>query len=269
MKHLWNFAKALVIFSSLIGFWGCWKHWSWAKYVAKRLVRGVALWILCSISYSCFQVDISKVTMLCVLMESLVFQKGANPDPKMDTVKLHQLMSAVFVFSYVWSIGGNLVESCQDVFDSLVRELFQDNTDIRVIRFIENQKAALHCFHSSQFLVCYILIFNIFFQISFFLCFILATRFRRHVWLLRWFRHKKIRALGTNCPTFQVSCWGNETYLLISMRLPRGFPKLFPKLFRNKQGIWAKTKKNGICMLAKIDSEDRILLLKLNVRFES
>ena len=30
-----------------------------------------------------------------------------------------------------------------------------------------------------------------------------------------------------------------------------------------------KEKKNGICMPAKIDSEDRILLFKLNVRFES
>ena len=211
----------------------CFQWFDWfsslleAKYLAKRLIRVVALWILCSVSYSYFQVDISKVTMLCVLMESLVFQKGANPDPKMDTVKLHQLMSAVFVFGYVWSIGGNLVESCQDIFDSLVRELFQDNTDIRVIRFIENHKAEMFCFHLSYFFACFILIFKVFFRVSFFLYFTLASRLRGHVWLLHWFRHKKIWALGTNCSTFQVWCWGNETYLLISMNYSRGFPKLF------------------------------------------
>ena len=72
------------------------------------------------------------MTTLCVLLESLIFQKGSSPDAKMEMVKLHPLMSTVFAFCYLWSIAGNLVEASQEVFDSFLRELFQDNNDIRV-----------------------------------------------------------------------------------------------------------------------------------------
>lgn len=65
-------------------------------------------------------------------MESLVFQKDASPDAKLDGIKLHPLLSSVFVFCYVWSIGGNLVESCQDIYDTFIREVFQDNTEVRL-----------------------------------------------------------------------------------------------------------------------------------------
>ena len=78
------------------------------------------------------KVDISKVSTLCVLLESLIFPEQGFPDPKMDSVRLHPLICTVFMFCYAWSIGGNLVESSIDVFDSQLREMFQDNNDVRV-----------------------------------------------------------------------------------------------------------------------------------------
>ena len=90
------------------------------KFVTRKCIQAIP------------QVDISKVTTLCSLLESLAFQKDAVPDPKMDAVKLHPLLCTVFTFCYVWSIGGNLVENSQDAYDSFLRELFQDNNDVRV-----------------------------------------------------------------------------------------------------------------------------------------
>ena len=61
-----------------------------------------------------------------------MFQVGAQPDAKLDPLKLHPFLASVFSFCFIWSIGGNLTENCLDSFDSFVRELFQDNTDVRV-----------------------------------------------------------------------------------------------------------------------------------------
>lgn len=72
------------------------------------------------------------MTTLCALLETLVFQQGAAPDPKLDPLKLHPFLSSVFAFCFVWSIGGNLHEGSLDGFDSFVRELFADSTEIRV-----------------------------------------------------------------------------------------------------------------------------------------
>ena len=88
-----------------------------------------------------FKVDISKVSTLCALLESLIFQDHGPPDPKMDSVRLHPLICTVFVFCYAWAIGGNLVESSIDIFDSQIREMFQDNNDVRVSSFYSEVKA--------------------------------------------------------------------------------------------------------------------------------
>lgn len=71
------------------------------------------------------------MTTLCALLESLVFSVS-GPDSSLDVVKLHPLIASVFCFSFLWSLGGNLVEASMDLFDSFIRELFQDNSDIRV-----------------------------------------------------------------------------------------------------------------------------------------
>lgn len=75
--------------------------------------------------------DIAKVEMLCKLLESLLFCRG-GPDFSMDPNKLNILIATTFVFCYLWSIGGNIVEKDWDQFDSFVRSQFDDNGDAKV-----------------------------------------------------------------------------------------------------------------------------------------
>ena len=83
------------------------------------------------------QVDIGRVMTLCALMTSLLCGNGekAVVDFSMEQAKLHALLTTVFVFSYVWSIGGNLVEKSMDAFDTYCRELFSDNHEVKVKLF--------------------------------------------------------------------------------------------------------------------------------------
>lgn len=67
-------------------------------------------------------------------MTSLLCGSDDKPavDLSMDPTKLHPLITTVFIFSYVWSVGGNLVEKSMDAFDSFCRELFGDNHEVKV-----------------------------------------------------------------------------------------------------------------------------------------
>uniref|UniRef100_A0A8B7WIF1 Dynein heavy chain 6, axonemal n=1 Tax=Castor canadensis TaxID=51338 RepID=A0A8B7WIF1_CASCN len=77
------------------------------------------------------QVDISKVTTLCYLLESLLLGKdGVNL--AMEQMKLNTLICQTFVFCYLWSLGGNLTENYWDSFDTFIRTQFDDNPDARL-----------------------------------------------------------------------------------------------------------------------------------------
>ncbi|XP_045684006.1 dynein axonemal heavy chain 6 [Phyllostomus hastatus] len=77
------------------------------------------------------QVDISKVTTLCCLLESLIFGKdGINLT--MEQTKLNTVLCQTFLFCYLWSLGGNLTESYLDSFDTFIRTQFDDNPDSRL-----------------------------------------------------------------------------------------------------------------------------------------
>uniref|UniRef100_A0A8D2JQJ9 Dynein axonemal heavy chain 6 n=1 Tax=Sciurus vulgaris TaxID=55149 RepID=A0A8D2JQJ9_SCIVU len=77
------------------------------------------------------QVDISKVTTLCCLLESLILGKdGINFT--MEQVKLNTVLCQTFVFCYLWSLGGNLNENHWDSFDTFIRTQFDDNPDARL-----------------------------------------------------------------------------------------------------------------------------------------
>lgn len=78
------------------------------------------------------QVDINKVTTMCCLLESFFFPEKGGPDFNMDANKLHSLICAAFLFSFLWSIGGNLVESSMDAFDTFSRDLFSDTQDVKL-----------------------------------------------------------------------------------------------------------------------------------------
>lgn len=92
------------------------------------------MYMFAMLEFLYLQVDICRVMTLCALMTSLLCGTGEKTvvDFNMDQAKLHPLITTVFVFSYVWSIGGNLVEKSMDAFDSFCRELFSENHEVKV-----------------------------------------------------------------------------------------------------------------------------------------
>ncbi|KAE8631104.1 hypothetical protein XENTR_v10001083 [Xenopus tropicalis] len=89
------------------------------KFVNKKCVQAIS------------QVDISKVTTLCCLLESLLLGKG-GPDLQMDPSRLNSIVCQTFVFCYLWSVGGNLTENYWDAFDTFVRQQFEDNPEAKL-----------------------------------------------------------------------------------------------------------------------------------------
>ncbi|XP_053147968.1 dynein axonemal heavy chain 6 isoform X2 [Hemicordylus capensis] len=89
------------------------------KYVNKKCSQAIT------------QVDISKVTALCCLLESLLLGKG-GPSMKLEQSRLNSLICQTFVFCYLWSVGGNLTENYWDAFDTFVRQQFEDNPDAKL-----------------------------------------------------------------------------------------------------------------------------------------
>ncbi|KAM7079135.1 dynein axonemal heavy chain 6 [Molossus nigricans] len=77
------------------------------------------------------QVDISKVTTLCCLLESLLIGKEGF-HLAMEQTKLNTLLCQTFIFCYLWSLGGNLMENNWDSFDTFIRTQFDDNPDARL-----------------------------------------------------------------------------------------------------------------------------------------
>nr|XP_057922299.1 dynein axonemal heavy chain 6 isoform X3 [Doryrhamphus excisus] len=77
------------------------------------------------------QVDISKVTTLCSLLEALLLGKE-GPDFKMDSKRLSDVLCQTFIFCYLWSIGGNLPSVHWDDFDNFIREQFKDNNSAKI-----------------------------------------------------------------------------------------------------------------------------------------
>ncbi|KAK3733193.1 hypothetical protein QZH41_008554, partial [Actinostola sp. cb2023] len=78
------------------------------------------------------QVDMSKVNTMCCLFDSFLFPEKGGPDFNLDPAKLHPLICTAFLFIFMWSIGGNLVENCIDMFDTFARDLFADSHDVRI-----------------------------------------------------------------------------------------------------------------------------------------
>ncbi|KAG7458844.1 hypothetical protein MATL_G00224900 [Megalops atlanticus] len=77
------------------------------------------------------QVDISKVTTLCCLLEALLLGPD-GPNLGMGMNKLSSILCQTFVFCYLWAVGGNLTESHWDAFDSFVRQQFEDNSEAKL-----------------------------------------------------------------------------------------------------------------------------------------
>ncbi|XP_017780151.1 PREDICTED: dynein heavy chain 6, axonemal [Nicrophorus vespilloides] len=88
------------------------------------------IFIMKNCDYAIHQVDISKVSMVCALLQGIIDQT------KMDRIgekaKVKGFLCQSFVFSYIWGLGGNLVDSSKESFETYVREQFDDNPDARL-----------------------------------------------------------------------------------------------------------------------------------------
>ncbi|XP_028284655.1 dynein heavy chain 6, axonemal [Parambassis ranga] len=71
------------------------------------------------------QVDISKVTTLCSLLEALLLGNG-GPDLKMEFKNLKSVLCQTFIFCYLWAVGGNLTSSHWDAFDTFLKGQFEN-----------------------------------------------------------------------------------------------------------------------------------------------
>ncbi|XP_038570255.1 dynein heavy chain 6, axonemal isoform X1 [Micropterus salmoides] len=80
------------------------------------------------------QVDISKVTTLCSLLEALLLGEG-GPELQTDSEDLYSVLCQTFIFCYLWAVGGNLTSSHWDAFDTFIREQFDDNSNAKLPKY--------------------------------------------------------------------------------------------------------------------------------------
>lgn len=80
--------------------------------------------------YAIHQVDISKTTMVCAIMQSILKTPGAM-DKIGEKSKVRNFLCQTFIFSYIWGVGGNLLDASMERFESYVRDQFDEHPDAR------------------------------------------------------------------------------------------------------------------------------------------
>ncbi|XP_043248669.1 dynein axonemal heavy chain 6 [Colletes gigas] len=78
--------------------------------------------------YPISQVDISKASMTCAILESILNEPDAI-EKTVDKARIRTFLTQLFVFAYLWAVGGNVVDSSRNDFESFVREQFEENED--------------------------------------------------------------------------------------------------------------------------------------------
>ena len=74
--------------------------------------------------------DFNLICTLCALSEALLTTEKTIETLPAD--ELQTVLQLIFVFSYTWSLGGNLIEDTRGAFDEFERELFNDMVGIRL-----------------------------------------------------------------------------------------------------------------------------------------
>ena len=79
------------------------------------------------------QVDISKVAALCCLLQQLIISPATKIDWEASSEEdINATLSYLFLFCFVWGLGGNLVDKDQAAFDTLAREAFSDIKAVKI-----------------------------------------------------------------------------------------------------------------------------------------
>ncbi|XP_044515237.1 dynein axonemal heavy chain 6 [Gracilinanus agilis] len=105
--------------------------WEYLLNLFNRYVEQGLKFVIKKCSQAIPQVDISKVTTLCCLLESLLFAKD-GPDLAMEQGKLNSIICQTFTFCYLWAVGGNLTENHWDAFDTFIRLQFEDAPEAKL-----------------------------------------------------------------------------------------------------------------------------------------
>lgn len=74
-----------------------------------------------------------KIQALCALYEALMLEPGAIDMTASDKLRLKNFLCQAFVFSALWSLAGNVLESGRDGVDICFREVFDDHPDARLV----------------------------------------------------------------------------------------------------------------------------------------
>ncbi|KAK0176317.1 hypothetical protein PV328_000464 [Microctonus aethiopoides] len=84
-----------------------------------------------SCDHAISQVDISKVNMVCSLLESILIEPGAI-NKNLEKSRLSVFIVQSFIFSYIWGIGGNIIDESREIFDVFVSNQFEKNPDAKL-----------------------------------------------------------------------------------------------------------------------------------------
>lgn len=68
--------------------------------------------------------------MMCNLFESIIGQPGGVDRP-MEKSVLRGFLTQSFVFSYLWSTGGNLLDASREKLELHIRDQFDEFPDAR------------------------------------------------------------------------------------------------------------------------------------------
>ena len=74
--------------------------------------------------------DIGKVNMLCALMESIILEPNVI-DKSVEISKVKSFLTQSFIFSYIWAIGGNVIDTSREAFELFVKDMFDSNPHSR------------------------------------------------------------------------------------------------------------------------------------------
>ncbi|CAI2733353.1 unnamed protein product [Schistosoma spindalis] len=77
------------------------------------------------------QVPIARIQTMCKLLEVLLIHSGC-PLINEDKNKLNPLLAMSFVFSLLWGLAGNLIDTNWNICDTFIRNLFDDLGDARL-----------------------------------------------------------------------------------------------------------------------------------------
>ncbi len=81
------------------------------------------------------QATLGKVSMLCSILQAMFTKR--NVDFDLETPKFLQLVCQIFVFAYLWSVGGNIHENDHEVFSDFVRQQFESEEYCKYVQRME------------------------------------------------------------------------------------------------------------------------------------